>query len=366
MSTPPKDETTRKSKRFASRLSSLALFAGSCLFALASTEGFFTLLLHHPSWLASLPPALASHVRYYYLLFDRTLIQAQPEASRYDRELFYTLRPGMFRFRNREFDTQFIVNSQGLRDREEALVRPEIVVLGDSFAMGWGVKQHQTYAALLAQRTGRRVLNAGIASYGTARERCLLDRLDLSRARFILVQYEENDFIENEAFASNGNRLVVSRRVIYNNTLANAAAARRYYFGKRTFEILRGAFLPPGTVRQTGPSFAEQAHYCINALAYAGQADLSRMHIVLFEINPYDRMGIGFASALINELARSGYPEWIRGIRVLDFAGLLKRAHYYDLDDHLRPSGHDAVAAELLRVVRLLDQSDSFERAGRR
>ena len=61
-------------------------------------------------------------------------------------------------------------------------------MLGDSHAMGWGVGQGGSAAAGLARKSGRRVLNAAVSSYGTARELSLLDWLDASRLRVLVVQ----------------------------------------------------------------------------------------------------------------------------------------------------------------------------------
>ena len=81
------------------------------------------------------------------------------------------------------------MNRLGLRDDEASLRAPAVVVLGDSYAMGWGVAQDETIAEVIERETGLRALNAGIASYGTVREMRLLDRIDTSRLRYLVIQY---------------------------------------------------------------------------------------------------------------------------------------------------------------------------------
>ena len=54
-------------------------------------------------------------------------------------------------------------------------------MLGDSHAMGWGVEQEEALPQVLARKSGRKVLNAAVSSYGTVREMLMLDRLDTSR-----------------------------------------------------------------------------------------------------------------------------------------------------------------------------------------
>src|SRR5262247_1177276 len=62
------------------------------------------------------------------------------ECGRYDPRLTYMLRFGGCHFTNVEFDTDIKVNSFGLRDDEDSLKDPEVIVLGDSQAMGFGVE----------------------------------------------------------------------------------------------------------------------------------------------------------------------------------------------------------------------------------
>ncbi|HEY6505513.1 MAG TPA: hypothetical protein VIZ28_16175 [Chitinophagaceae bacterium] len=48
--------------------------------------------------------------------------------------------------------------------------------------------------------TGEKVLNAGMSSYGTARELKNLYRLDTSGLQTLIIQYGRNDEVENEQF----------------------------------------------------------------------------------------------------------------------------------------------------------------------
>lgn len=101
------------------------------------TEATFELMLRYPS---HVPRSMLPILREYYYAEDQPSIQYLPGCSKYDDELTYTLRPGSCRFIGREFDTVVTANSLGVRDDENSLRSPQIVVLGDSTAMGWGVK----------------------------------------------------------------------------------------------------------------------------------------------------------------------------------------------------------------------------------
>ena len=66
-------------------------------------------------------------------------------------------------------------------------------MLGDSYAMGWGVEQGESFPEILEAATGLRVLNAGVPSYGTPRELLMLERLDrfldLSQRRMKCIKF---------------------------------------------------------------------------------------------------------------------------------------------------------------------------------
>ena len=127
------------------------------------------------------------------------------------------------------------MNSLGVRDDEASLASPRIIVAGDSYAMGWGVDQEKTFAQLLEKETGTRVLNAGISSYGTAREMALLKRVDLSRLAFLIIQYSDNDYIENKGFVHFGRKLPILSEAEYQQIVSDHMWRTDYYFGKRTF-----------------------------------------------------------------------------------------------------------------------------------
>lgn len=319
---------------------------------LTLSEGVFTLLLSHPALLRHLPRNLGSHLRAYYLECDRDLIQADATSSRYDPKLFYTLKPGTFRFRNREFDVEFRVNRLGVRDAESALEGPELVVLGDSYAMGWGVRQEATFAKLIEARTGLKTLDAAVSSYGTAREMKLLERVDTRRLRFLVIQYSENDYGENRALERNAGRLPLRPRERYEQVLRHEAARRRYFFGKHTYAIVRGVLRPRASpLEEQGGPADEEARLFVYALLSRGAERLRGVGILVFELNPLEQLDDDFAAALRRELRKPEYPQPVHELRVLDLRPFLRPEHYFDLDDHLRESGHAVVAQQVVQAL---------------
>ncbi len=329
----------------------LALFALSLVATLAIAESGFAMLLASPGTLRRAPSGLLSHLRSYYLRHDRVMAQALPECAVYDPGLFYTLRPGSCRFRNREFDTTLRINSMGVRDTEDTLKGPEIIVLGDSFAMGWGVEQEQAFPQTLARLSGRRVVNAGVPSFGTVREARLLDRLDTSRLRFLVVEYSSNDSEENRLFEERGNVLLIEHERLFRQDLQRAYRRQRYYPGKITFDILLGVLGPPHSGPPVLPA-AVQARLFVNALLHGTRRDLSSVGLLVLELEAYDVGSSDFIVALQREAAAAEHPRFIRALQVADLRGRLRMDDYFVLDDHLRPSGHAKVAEFLLGRLR--------------
>lgn len=304
-----------------------------------------------------LPAGFFGFVRELHLGHERDIVHFDERFAEYDPGLFYRLRPGTFRFASREFDTGFRVNSAGLRDDEESLVAPEIIVLGDSYAMGWGVEQEETFPQVLERLSGRRVLNAGMSSYGTAREMMLLDRLDTSRLRYLIVQYHDSDLAENWLLSARENRLPISPPEVYQHTVEIQAEKLRPFFGRYAWLALRRLLSGDGGAE--APARAEsrqqEAALFLNALAHAGQGPPQGTRLVVLEIadDPGD-----FAPWVRAGARRPSQPAFVRELRVVDLAGRLGPEHFYVLDDHLRPSGHEVIAGAILDLMRGWEASE--------
>lgn len=139
------------------------------------------------------------------MLFRTRDLAAFPHLRCYqpDPELGLRLEPGRverIRFGGAEVTTVRI-NADGLRG--PALPPPgadEVLVVGDSQAFGLGVEDDQTFSAVLAQKLGRTVVNAGIPTYGPMEYARMVERrLDLRPAKTVIVLLAyQNDFFEAE------------------------------------------------------------------------------------------------------------------------------------------------------------------------
>jgi len=319
----------------------------AAIFGLGEAVG--ALLLANPG---KAPAPFLRGMRHYYFSHDRNIIQMREGCGQYDPGLGYTLRPGQCEFKNREFATTVRVNSLGTRDDEASLSGPEIVVVGDSYAMGWGVDQGETFADLLQRDTGRRVLNLAVSSYGTAREMTMLSRADRSRLAAIVIQYCENDYYENTTFRDHGNSLPIMNEATYLAAVASQAKASRYFPGKYTLRLLPAVARYP--VRNLFFKDAEdeidagdEAAAFLNVLAWHGLPAPGGAPVIVLELNEPQKSDNRFAEALEAMALEIG----MEGLTVLRLAGMLGPEDYFVLDSHIRPSGHGKVAAELVKTL---------------
>jgi lysophospholipase L1-like esterase len=165
-------ETTRSRSRLAGGLVNAAL----CLFVLALLFGAMEIFIR----------------------------MTQPIAAAYDYApcCDYVLTPGQtFRFSKRQFDTRITVNRMGLRGPLPDLTVPRrILILGDSFAFGYGVQDDESFPALLQARLGASaaVVNAGHSGYDTRRELGYLGAYgERFRPTTVIVAFVLNDVLSN-------------------------------------------------------------------------------------------------------------------------------------------------------------------------
>jgi lysophospholipase L1-like esterase len=150
-----KNEQTVNSLKLHSRgvLLNLSLIVFSTLFAIALSEIMLRLLSFKPMYVS-------------------------PERDRfwkYDSLLGWAHEPGQEGiFQTLQFRTVVRINENGLRDREHSYERQNdierILVLGDSFAWGYGVEDPERFSQLLEESLGVEVINAGVSGYSTDQE----------------------------------------------------------------------------------------------------------------------------------------------------------------------------------------------------
>jgi hypothetical protein len=361
------------------RLRAFVVVTVNLLVSLTMFEGVAVVLLNHPRLLQRyFGTTILGAFRLHYMYGDRGIIQCEPECAVYDKDLLYTLRPGSCVFNTREFSSRYFVNREGFRDSEEAVKHPEIAVLGDSFAMGWGVQQDETYAHLLAQGLGKRTINLGVSSYGTVRELLTLKRIDISNLKLIVLQYSYNDFDENEAFARNGNDYTPSSKEKYLELCRGEnPASRGYYPFKHALGIYRpllsgirqllfdeesisrtsGGDLGRKDAEKDIPkdvAYRKEAASLLNAIVHLMPRELQRIPIVMFEAGGWGQYRPEFLQAVEAQLAAdASLPTFLKEhLIALDLSKTLSPEDNYVLDEHYNKGGHEKIAEELDRLIR--------------
>ncbi|MCC7181512.1 MAG: hypothetical protein IT177_24250 [Acidobacteria bacterium] len=330
---------------YAKVLGALGQLVGIAAITAMLLEGLVAFSFSYPT----VSPLPLSLTRYLHMRFDRHVIQMMPQCAQYDEAVTYTLKPGRCTFSNREFSNEYVINSAGLRDDEDSLIKPDTVMLGDSLTMGWGVDQDQTFPSLFEKLTGRRTLNAGVSSYGTVRELRLMERLDRSRITNVVIQYSDNDITENLRFVE-GTFSTLSLEE-YESTVEVHRRDLAYFPGKYTFNVLvqlSGSLR--GSPRAAQPDGATVAGVKRQAEVFVGV--LERSPIALNDVGvTVLSLDSGFIEAVRQLTIKSPTP-WVRSIQFADLGRLAEvDGAFYVLDDHPRAIGHATIARELARLL---------------
>lgn len=345
-STPAK---SRKQKR--TRLYAVVAIGAGTFLMLAALEGILALFLSVP---ALAPNNMLRGMQAYYLHFDRDLLQFNPALTQHDPDVSYLLRPGQGTFSNREFSVDIVANSVGLRDDEADLTAPEVICLGDSFCQGWGVEAPETYPALL-QRADRKVLNAGMSSFGTVRELTLLKRLDRSALKTLIIQYCSNDAIENAEFVKKGTIHIMSP-MQYKQLIRSQEEWRNYRMGdylRRMLPLIARAYNPDDPIIKE--AFAEasyeadmgEAELFMQVLQKA-PVNLSNIHVIVIDLySPWHPK-----TTFIADVNRLAAAQNELNVTAIDLCGKLSDKDYFRLDDHLNAAGHITVATALEEAMK--------------
>ena len=309
-------------------------------------------------WFPSLAGALPDSLRYYpvkiYTDIGRTVTR---EFASWDPELTYTLRKSVaVRHMNREFNVEIRTNRMGLRDDERSLSAPDIIAIGDSFTMGFGAEQNDTFPQLIEKQSGLTVLNAGIESYGTAREVLLLKRLDTRNLKYLIVQYCPNDLGENAAFLANNGHLNTLDEQTFISTYEQYRAASKYHFGKYLWYMASNLIRAPAPFI-TDAEKEERNHYhargFLESLAKlpVDTKNLQIISMVLIDTNSSyllqheaDFDNRLFLDELSTLIASGRYPDFIRNMKLVDVMGVLDEKDRFILDGHINARGHRKIA----------------------
>lgn len=315
------------------------------------------------SWMKnpeSIPGGLLQGYRLLYAHNYVNVVQIVPECSEYDSCFYYNLKPNnTCTFSNVEFSNAVTSNSKGMRDDDSSLVKPEVICLGDSYIMGWGVDQNQAVPAVLEQMTGKKVLNAGMSSFGTAREIKRLKVLDTSALKYLVIQYCPNDNEENKSWEDHNGNLPISSEASYDSLKYKSDWNKKYFPGK--YFIIASTHLAKEKVKSLlgkPPSIiglpvepARDAKMFLDILKTA-PVDFNKTKVLLWEAVELSQVNNRFIDEVNKLLQQPEYKNAFgNSIQTISLSGLLDKNDYYILDGHLRASGHSKIAAAISKQV---------------
>lgn len=355
-----------------------------------------TRLLKWPFWTALLIPLLAEAASWFYIRHTidvnqntdrhevgvlsqwinyRDVIQFNRNFASYSPDLGYVLRPNSEGVHSSlEYSNAFKINSFGVRDDESSLDNPQLVFLGDSFTMGWGVDQDQTYADLTGRKLGVKTLNAGISSYGTYREMLLFSKMKRDSVKLVVLQYCDNDLEENEARNEPQNQPQLLTPQSFKNTATFNRINETYYpmrytyFFVREKDLLKRIWTSPvqvlGEIGGALSSWVKGAPLDVKTPQDIKTPAEAKAHATSFFKSLAKIRKFYQGNIVIMHLdGRYTRPEMIRALEAeakqtgdahlffLHTDELLQAQDYYPIDGHIRASGHAKISDALVKMI---------------
>ncbi|MCB0420277.1 MAG: hypothetical protein KDD61_04735 [Bdellovibrionales bacterium] len=330
----------------------MKFFLSSFVLALFIIEGFYVFVFSYPDFAKHLPDPVLIHLRSYYWSSPyRKMIQFDRSCSQYDPEVFYTLKPGNCRQANVEFSVEYKNNSIGVRDDEESLQQPDIIVLGDSQALGWGVEQEKRFSELIEKKTGLKVLNTGVSSYGTARELMLLRRLDTSKLKYLIIQHASNDRWENRYYLQHNLTKDPRTEKTWNRIAKEQESQVKYYVGKNLVTLIRLFFFPEPQRHLTMSIENEESEF-IQIVDSLMLKKLRNIPILIFSVTVQRSEHSEFVANLHAMISKQDHLKTDLDFKFIDITSELNKDQYRNvIDNHLTAQGHQFIAEKILEFL---------------
>lgn len=286
-----------------------------------------------------------------------TSFQYEPKISEYNPALGYLFRKNITSpFRQWEFSTQNVsTNFLGVRDDSVSGIHPDIILLGDSFTAGWGVEQEQMFGSLLEKKLSRKVLNAGISSFGTVRESLLLRQLPKDSCRLVIIQYCANDLEENKAwsdsigsFRPSLNPQKYSANQVRNSSRKIYVPFKFLFFS--SLKVMQYLFLTPSKHdilynNKPNDSF-EHTAYFLKALRYLRSHYKGNILIICLSNS------VRFDTQFIQNTKQRAEKEGWKNLHFLNVSSSFKRVDNYLIDGHNTAVGHQKIAGQLSEFIK--------------
>lgn len=268
----------------------------------------------------------------------RNIWQNNLDCVEFDKDLIYLPKLNNCNFKNIEFDTNISFDKFGRISNhpdKEKNKNQSIAVIGDSYAMGWGVNDNETFSHILENKINKNVYNLAVSSYGTRRELIRLQKsglLDLIDT--VIIQYCYNDFGENQSFKINSE--IESNKKFQTITSSKSTSNWRKF--RRIFRY--SAQIPIDLIQNKSNSLDFLPHQNLLLSVLSEYPKIMSKKIYIFYTNGPNLKFSNFPNGkLLN------YDN----IYFLDID--INDNHYFKIDGHLNKDGHEFIAEELSKII---------------
>ena len=281
---------------------------------------------------------IQEYQRNFYSLGMRNIWQSQHECVKFSKNQIYSPKEGSCSFDNIEFKTTVSFDKLGrTSDHPKNQNGNGVAVLGDSFAMGWGVNDNETFSYLLEKKINRPIYNLAVSGYGTVRELLrlkeanLLDKIDT-----IIIQYCYNDYGENVGYSKTSlDETKEKYKIIVEGSEYSSWKKLRKSF-RYSSTIAKNVFMK----KDNSQNFNHHIDVFIDVLK--NFPFIQNKKIIVFYVNGYQSEFINFPS---------GKSKILDNLEYFDLDIERDKNNFYLIDGHLNPIGHKQIAEKLSQLL---------------
>ena len=318
----------------------------------------------------------------YFRMPFRNTIQFDNDCFELSRTLVYQPKKNASCLQN-NFEYKKLIEFGNFRNRLDSYGESpvyDVIVIGDSQAMGWGVSDQEIFTNVL-QANGRKTLNLAVSSYGTVKElftlrRWIQDNKDLyKKVEFIILQYEPNDIFESMQYLQDKN-IVISPKdfdenwkvffeneyartnknhIIFNGTprLNNYALIIRNFYSRKIRTLLGQNWnyfdgITDGSVTEI-KKYPNHGEYLMKIFRI-NKDILNNKKIIVFVTDTWGLNVDWVKKNLSDEFSTSNEP-FLKNTIFTSLEGKDVSSYYYQLDDHMNPKGHSSMGNIILSII---------------
>jgi len=275
--------------------------------------------------------------RNYYNIGYRNIWQSQSECIEFSDKQIFVPKKTSCNFNNVEFKTIVSFDEFG-RSSDHPINddRNGIAVLGNSFAMGWGVNDKETFSYLLEQKINRPVYNLGVAGYGAIRSLIRFQEFNLlDKVNTVIIQYSYTDYGENVGYKKTN---IETAKKKFNLVKEGV----KFSIWKKLRKSFRYSITIPKdifTKKESTMTFDHHNKAFIKVLKKF--PFLKDKRIIVFYVNGYQQEFNNFPS---------GKSEIFDNLEYIDLDIEKNSENFYLIDGHLNSIGHTRVANKLSKL----------------